>query len=270
MNVMGCTSRLRQRTRVLPRFFCVLIVLVLSAFAFVQTTLAASYQTPFQFPLSNVGGIVLTAPEIEGTNLAFSPSSAPTDEQRDWPTVELTGNALNFPQGLTLTKTVDMSSTSLAAYGVAKAVIKITIPSATSLSTAAIELSGIDCNEVNFVTGVNSSGEPVITDASGNETPLAQLNITPTSPLQNVTLNVHSMSLADFNWSQASIQIIAANSQGNPVNVPNGTFTYDSNYDNSTPDPGLNAGGIVSGSPAKPAQKGLNPVSPPIGFVPKP
>jgi hypothetical protein len=183
------------------------------------------------FPISDVGGIVINAPEIIGTNFAFSASSSQTDLKASWPTARLTSDFLQFPNGLTISKTLDFSATPLASYGITKVLLQYQINSSDLATSASLQISGIQSNEANFTTGYDSNGTPVINTPDGSQ-PLDTVSSISVSKLTNVSLNVHSFTLNGFNWNQATLQIIPLDSNGNQVTAPNGSFSYDAIYEN--------------------------------------
>lgn len=210
------------------------------------------------FPIPNVGGIVVTAPEIDATpasgghSFQFAPSSTQTESQMTWPTAKLTGNDVSFPDGLTIIKTLDFTSTPLAQYGIDKVILQFHISSSISSSgNDVFQLSGIDGTDtysttsngnttststnLNFTTGYDNNNNPVLIEANGTQEPLSTVSSVYCDQLTNVTLNVHDMNFGNLTSNESSLQIITANSDGSPLPSPNGSFTYDSSYDNATP-----------------------------------
>lgn len=143
------------------------------------------------FPIAGVGGFVIKANSISGTNFELIPAVGDTEKQSAWPQAQVTMDSVSIV-GLNLSKELDVSALFPGVVDMVKVVITATdttIGNGLVLNTTGIEADSASFNTLLIDERFNASHPNSITPATGAEIGLKASSLT----LTNAQLNTHYM-----------------------------------------------------------------------------
>jgi hypothetical protein len=143
------------------------------------------------FPIAGVGGFVIKANSISGTNFELIPAVGDTEKQSAWPQAQVTMDSVSIV-GLNLSKELDVSALFPGVVDMVKVVITAT--GTTTGNGLVLNTTGIEADSAIFNTMLiderfNASHPNSITPATGAEIGLKASSLT----LTNAQLNTHYM-----------------------------------------------------------------------------
>lgn len=143
------------------------------------------------FPIAGVGGFVIKANSISGTNFELIPAVGDTEKQSAWPQAQVTMDSVSIV-GLNLSKELDVSALFPGVVDMVKVVITATDTTTGNglvLNTTGIEADSASFNTLLIDERFNASHPNSITPATGAEIGLKASSLT----LTNAQLNTHYM-----------------------------------------------------------------------------
>jgi hypothetical protein len=210
------------------------------------------------FPLTGIGGFIISAPQILGSNFNMAPSFTQTDQAQGWPAALITLDTVNMQQGFELTKHFDLSATPLAAAGIVGADLNVLASTlsgtgvqmaSTGLQSQTASFGGFDVHEGYDKVGASGSLATVgatngtvngsvanvegipNTLASGSTNPQAQLSLHADNiTLASAAINADALKTAGLNMSQLKLEVIADSANG-PIG---GNFGYSTGFENQS------------------------------------
>lgn len=160
------------------------------------------------FPISGVGGFVIAADKIEGSNFKLYPQLGPTEHKGTWgnAAVELGSATIN---GLVLSKNIDLRG-ALDAYGITDVDVVVTSTDGVQGENLKLRVTGIDAQDSQFT---NLKVEEHYTD-----NPLNVIDLeAPTLELTNAKLNTHFMSASSIGIPGLKVKILHNTTDGETI-----------------------------------------------------
>lgn len=207
------------------------------------------------FPLAGIGGFVISAPGISGTNFTLTPSLTATDQQGGWPASLIKMDTVSIPKDFELTKQFDLSATPIGAL-IPTANLNILASSLTG-NGLQLDSTGLQASDAKFTAFAASEQDAVVPSGTvtktvygiGNQAiqlkapsngpfidPTLQLGLQAASVnLTGAAINTDALVTQSLDLSNLKLAIVAnvvgKDSSGNPTSTPYGDFQYDSTYD---------------------------------------